>query len=925
MSLISYICYFLLLEIGIGDGLDLTCTQVYLQPGEPFIAQSKQSILIEQENNHYEFRENYHQTSITVELQIQYEFEGILLSSIIIDKVDDIYLKDICNLHFDGFYFIQCIQGLYLSNLKLFNKSNYQKSKFIVPTQTNEQCNQLYKDSNNIMVVHCFSDSHFILYFLNPIKHLFSNIKFQYFPQLSYCNRMFKQFQFDHYLHIIYQCSQWSIQVLKNGLELEVINQESMQKNFNFQLQKELENLEVCYPLLYLIDGTEYVILRFVKDNFQLLKNSDEEIGLIKKLILDMNCNIKFILTQNFNDEQKLYLQTANYLKLINYNLSTTRIEYFNKFLFLLEKNFLEVHLNCFEKEKYNINSEFIYFPPNQNYFYQFDSIQEILTLYLFSLKNWIQNPKKQFILSISTEFYECCNENEIQCFQINLENNIQTYSPAVNNLIKLEIGCDNIGTSLLNKDQFNLRFPYKINDIFSNQIRIICNIIKNEIILNNCTNLNYKNKDIIILQYSIGVDYENIVFMQNNTIYFLNCRQNQSISQIDLGNKSVLYYRNSFLAINQQQQQLEIFGFSNNSTFQFINITLKNQIDYVIQNQEKALIFFKGNLYEQPLPMIVLINQIQYPTNRYLDEKLFFNEQVYYFFYIQNLLLIQYKDFFVVKYFDNYYKIYIENIQIVAVSVRVRFELKIIAIQDSTNKLLQYCLQFSSLKLVNSYSMYDYKIIQPVKYQISQNYLSILTTQNNNKYLMIFQFEYIPDVKLEQIIKISKDQYFFISAQIFYYDAQGDFQTINLQTFKISCQLNQQNYSEMQQYNIINLELISQIDDSKIGQTNLQILTINQCQDLKPKQPKIIVKHNSNSTQIIYLADYFYGDVDKLYLNKQCNAKLSGPFIIKDQIEQCKSQSQNSEICQIIIEYHHNSDQLVKQYYNFSFKLFLN
>ncbi|CAD8209094.1 unnamed protein product [Paramecium octaurelia] len=251
-------------------------------------------------------------------------------------------------------------------------------------------------------------------------------------------------------------------------------------------------------------------------------------------------------------------------------------------------------------------------------------------------------------------------------------------------------------------------------------------------------------------------------------------------------------------------------------------------------------------------------------------------------------------------------------------------FHLKIIAIQDSTNQVLQYCLYFSNLKLMNIYSLHGYKIIQPLKYSVSQSYLGILTTKNNSKYLMLFLFLYIPDVQLKQVIKVSNDQWFYINDNIFYHDEQGDLSVINMHYFNISCQLNQNNYSEFFQYNSINLELKSEIDNSTIGLKQLQILILNQCQKLQPKQAKLFLLSHSNNTLSIHLAQYFYGAVDTLYLNGQCDAKLKGPFLVKYQIDECKSEIIDEEIClkydKLQLEPDRNSQIINSLVFNFGF-----
>lgn len=41
---------------------------------------------------------------------------------------------------------------------------------------------------------------------------------------------------------------------------------------------------------------------------------------------------------------------------------------------------------------------------------------------------------------------------------------------------------------------------PFKINDIFTNKTQLVCNITNNEVLINYCTNVNLKNKNITLL-----------------------------------------------------------------------------------------------------------------------------------------------------------------------------------------------------------------------------------------------------------------------------------------------------------------------------------------------------------------------------------------------------------------------------------------
>ncbi|CAD8209036.1 unnamed protein product [Paramecium octaurelia] len=406
----------------------------------------------------------------------------------------------------------------------------------------------------------------------------------------------------------------------------------------------------------------------------------------------------------------------------------------------------------------------------------------------------------------------------------------------------------------------------------------------------------NSKTSSYVLTYYNKGLFSKQFVWKNDEKYIIQLCRGKQlQQSQVYNGKETkVFYYLGMVVFVQLQIQEVKIYDF-HTSLNNYKIIKLPEKITQVMQFGDQIILLPQNNnyIYVTNSQKILLPYFIKF-ENQYKESSILYFKQ-------NNLnYLIQYeKNLYII--FQEFHSS-ISFIDHIIIHALIEQSLIVIyAIDKLQNRLIKYL--YSDQELISSeyidLNQYQKQIYFPLKVQYNKGKIVILTNNESGEFfLLIFKLSIYLAQGLEQIIEISRIEFFITEQFIFFYDK--DFKTQIFQFEYLEFKMDIENLNQDQNLIELNQSFIyySQIYPFKEFNFNFTISISNFCINIRklPTSQQILHRKQQSTTSLT-LQDYFSGPIEKVKLLDTTNLNLHGPFLYREKLQQCNPQ-QDLTLC---------------------------
>ncbi|CAD8168760.1 unnamed protein product [Paramecium pentaurelia] len=606
-----------------------------------------------------------------------------------------------------------------------------------------------------------------------------------------------------------------------------------------------------------------------------------------------MKCQIIIVVNSTEKSNSKVNHSSINELNL-NLKNENNKFHFYSDILFLQNQFKLNVFLNPYINQTYQISNTPLFFFEFDKLFCQYDQSKNAILFYRYYQLNSFIKPKQKYLYLIHRkDLFK--NDTLFKCLRVIYENNTLEVKSQLVEQITVQHNCQSKFQQKIWKSEALFLFQNSSFDIYNSEGSISVSIKNNQKFLNSCLSKlqSFYFKDKIELR-QINIPYY-ISFQKDSHFYIYNCKQNKIIISINRDKFEVLESQGDYYIINKNNtNHLRVIQFKDEQLLQ-----LKIKFEEAIINSQQisqSVILYMNN---SNLPPLIYQNFQLDQDGKYLSKSLYQSEPILFYQEMGYQKFIQYKNFIAVENKGNIrcFKFQVGLIISISTLTIANKDYSIIAIQNFTRSLiLIYCNDYELHQIFN-YSFSDYVFSYPFKYIRNPSHLAILMKQNKELYIAIFKYN-ISSLQFQEIIETDDSFFTFYQSDLLYY-WNKEWRYLLLNQILIEVEIN---------HNFLNnISLLYQKDlyPNKQQERSIQlILQIqNNCQKIYPLKNLFNFEIKQNQTLKLQISDIFYGPINNLTIITNSSIFFNGPFQLKQKVQLCSLNESNFCIKQLEIE----------------------
>ncbi|CAD8175150.1 unnamed protein product [Paramecium octaurelia] len=762
-------------------------------------------------------------------------------------------------------------------------ENNFSKLKeftFLIAYQEGLKCND-YKYSNHLFYILCsIQDQIQIISF--DLEGNRQQINYTISMDQQQCNIKFQLFQDSHLLVYFCLCLNWELMIFDSQMQFKrSFTAQEIYLKAQFNYNKELQDLFVCYQVLYLIFDNEQIhlfVLSLMASDFEHdSKVYNQQIQRFQLLQLQ-SCTL---------ENQGIELSDIN--NFTNYQIENLKIiqKLGPQIMFLAFSDHLIVMLA--NEIMQTIQIEFIFFcsiPTVTQYFWIVNDQNRAFIFEINLFQNYFTYQSKANYVGFYT--IEKNNIKLIKCFSISQHRNKQDYFKFQidnlkyqNYLVQIDDNFDGIQIekkSFFNKNfKFNFTFPsFFQQKIEQNKTLRQCNISR--------TQLNLISKF-----FAFKLKSENyLLFNQGELLTIYHCNSQRFIYfniQIDLNSIKTHYLIQNlqFILVQENQSRIIAFIYQQNAKasiqYQMHSFKEKIRVTYIYKNllvvqDSNYLFYFNSQLNK-------FQNSYQINPNLFINQEI--TKDVIQVFNFYDTFILQYESYFIVQ-VEQFVtqKIYLNIVILGGYSRRSQPpQVILIAMNQNKSRIYKYLITQRNFYLLSTYYFEDYIPIQPLNYQINEENFIIATKQQSNSqfHLMLFFINQANSFECYEIVS-TPYQYFYVQSNIlYYYNENQELIEYDIKYFSLDFDLQLLNEIFYNVHFQIDIQVIQTPRDDDIYSEKFNLLALNM-------QEKLSIVNQSNSTiilnhnqAILYPNQFVYGSFLLFDLLNTSSFTLQSPF----------------------------------------------
>ncbi|CAD8125114.1 unnamed protein product [Paramecium sonneborni] len=873
------------------------CQILSLPSNQIYVSNNTESRLIEKDS-YDQF--NFLNDQIEPQFQIPI-YNAKIVQTIFIESISTEFLSEkwLCQFIHENknIYYISCIDIIFIDEEGNANYYNKERLTLLVEVSPDETCHQFYLEGTLEFLIFCRKYQHFSIYsvdFFNQTKQALS-YKYDNFECLK---QTIEKNDKGYYLISFFNCENWSILKFQDN-KINILANPQIFQDLKYDKISSLINIQFCQNLVVLIEKDQYTVFTLA-ESLIFYANVKVENFFIEKIVFTNTCNFQYYFGKAKINTIKIVKGDNQFEKVIDQKTIDILQAFHSLFLFSQEK----LQIGWFDEQIIEIKCFSCNFNIIQTYnlFYIIDLQNQQIRFFKINVFVNYLKPTKKFIYEISNNPFQ---KSELQCFEIQ-----ETQFPKPNS-IKHEFknNCQEKEEILVKKEEYN--FPiHQDFEIFGEYENRITYILGNVYLKDYCPIIeeNLKGKQLIYFQFNILENQGVLLSDDMLSVYFCN---NQSSVSKEIKNYQVLNYQNIIFMIKEKPQLAKAILFQIGNNQQQEEFLIQSNILQKLQYQQFIILVTQD---QQEMTLIDLLQKrklnipkqfkdilIWVVTQSSKKKKLqFFIAKFKYFdiYQLNQYLVIQLSDLITLYKVNDITIVYAGKSKFILDSQSIQNKYSLIAVHNKKNIIKQYILD-NRLKLLENYEIENYDIIRPILYQINKENLIIALKQLDLNYLFVFQIQ--QPLKLLQILKISKLDFYLQNDFIIYYDDDLNIRILDIDKLQIQYLNPAENQKQIVLYETIPIQLKHEFEANQQDQLYLDLKVINYCRNLYSSLTEHTIYVEDSEQIRIENIDLFSGPIDQLVLENNSKLKLIGPFINQQKIEDCQNQL---TVCYKVIQY---------------------
>ncbi|CAD8166671.1 unnamed protein product [Paramecium octaurelia] len=850
------------------------------------------------EGNEEDYQKLQHINTQIVEksFQIPYQEEPILIRIINSLNQNKIQEKLMCSLFVNLEYYITCMAF----DLILYEQSTKNSEQIRIDTKilAKDLCDGLFATQDGRLSLFCLGQTTLKQYSLDFSRNVILSFEYDVSDQIEdKCKK--KQIKWNDYQYLIvfYQCSRWKVLLIQNN-QANTLLDASMKYQyvelFRFSFIDEVTSCERknMISTIYLIEDNFY--LQFFVNQVETKKINlllIEHPIRIQKILVQSQCQLLLLVNQLDKINSSVISIGKASEVIINQQYPMKNIHFDSNLVFLQNQFNLDVLINAYINQSYQICNTSLHFFQINNLFCQFDSTKKVLQFYKYQSLHTFIKPKQKYIFIIQKKQLFTKGDTPI-CFKVLFQNENQKAISQFFELIQFQNNCQN-KYQTLRKSDYSYYFNNGTFDLNSSNGSINVNIRKYQNIHQNCLARLYKFyfQDKFDLRDLI----KNYIYFQYEAIFYIyDCEQDEFTLSINLNQYIVLEYSPFYYFVNRKNNSVLRGVIPSQSSIQYFNIDLNEAITNF--RHISQYIFLQVN--NSDLPLIIEMNYQSYSKSNYLSKSLYQPGLILFYFDFEEITFIQYEKILAIQSLEIFRCYEIQEQLIISTHefIHPKGYYLIVAIQNQTNSLIMYYFEENELHQIYNYTFQDYQFYYPYKYTINDDNLALLIVKNNMLYIAIFQYS-LSKVFLDDIIATDNSFFKFDQYRLFF-----SFDKVWMYFFfnKILVEF------ETEQLHQDTLSSSYSMKLKELDEFELRIQIQNKCFKVYSIIKSPIIEIQKNQIIKLNIADIFYGPITNLTLINNSNIHLKGPIQFKQEILNC-----NDEALKLCYKVHNYQKQI--------------
>ncbi|CAD8097015.1 unnamed protein product [Paramecium primaurelia] len=860
------------------------CEITQFETNQVYISKIPNFMLIESDTND---NLQYFKLSIINEIiKVSYQGEEQIISSLIVDPINfETYTGLLfCKLLKGQHYFITCMNDLNFYSEKNQHMNQIDSLILNPSIQSNDICEEYFFNDHSEFLIFCFNSYMFNIYSVNFNNTTTLNLSFQRnFEEYIQCKRKYAKLDENIYILAFYQCQSWGVFSYYNN-KLKKILDEQIAIQYNIELCLSKRSLS---KQLYLITETGYH-LYFFNEVYELhFTYYSENPKKLKSLIFTETCNALYSVTYLEADNKTIIKKTSGSLE---FEGTLIKSQLIKDILFIQTHNKLQIYFNELIYQHIQMNTSHLVFYDNFNLIQQVDEINKEIKFYKFSYTKNMLKPTKKYLFIISSSLYQDSYYKE--CIEVKNVANIEQGHTILNFNYK----CQTSTQLFIKKNDLALPFEYQI--LLPQQSLDFMNIYDKQPFIQTCPILRRQH-----------FSESNLIFYTDNQGGFISMQSKNSIQtflcdgtntfKINTATYEVSQYKNFVLVMNKSERKLKFFDLLkihegiieikvkseiiNILQFdKYISIITQNQTDFMILNLDslneielnentKRLLY---NLFQHSLSSSKTMKQ-----NPLLNCSFFISDEFPSQIYFKEYLILQLNQGSSIQKMDNIQIVYMKKII-------VRGLQYYLAVHLNFNNIIEYFYDLDHLSIFNNQTLDEYQIIRPLRYQMNSQYFALAGKNGIKNYILIYAIYISKPIKLINVIKTNRLQFFFKDNDLIYYDDKDEIMILSLTNFFVQITkifpLDKDNSMTKRNFTFYIVPLNKQQSNFEI---EFEVRSSNLCQQIYNRNNILQVKFSISNNIAFNIQDYFDGPINRIKILNNDNIIIKGPILLSENL----------------------------------------